>query len=69
MLHENETLRAIRYTLFTLNVVQYFYIFVIFVWNRRKIKQLLLKRFGCKRRDVLSATQREPHSQTIATIL
>ncbi|KAL6447568.1 hypothetical protein ACFW04_000045 [Cataglyphis niger] len=34
------------YTLFMLDVLQQFCIFIIFVW-KKEIKQLLLKRFGC----------------------
>ncbi|CAL1687353.1 unnamed protein product [Lasius platythorax] len=41
----NEGAFSVWYTLVTLDMIQHFCIFIIFVW-KRKIKQLLLKRFG-----------------------
>jgi len=54
--NDSDTLYAIRYTLFALDVIQYFYVFIIFVW-KKNIRQLFLKRLGCQSCRIFSATQ------------
>ncbi|XP_011267013.2 G-protein coupled receptor Mth2-like [Camponotus floridanus] len=55
VLYDNDTLYSIRYILFSLDVIQYFYVFIIFVW-KKKIRQLFLKRLGCQSCGICSAT-------------
>ncbi|XP_029675602.1 uncharacterized protein LOC115243067, partial [Formica exsecta] len=47
---------SLRYMYAALDVIEQFCIFIIFVW-KKKIRQLLLKQFGCQNQSLFSASQ------------